>query len=313
MFHYAYRFSTIAALLISGLLGALSDSERLVTFDALVLESSKTIPQQYLRWLDSQTVAFVPSAITGDYKEIKEKLERISKHISKPSPNELGTLGQSGPLYHNVNRVITPLQEYIVGQAPLETTLSDFWHAILEAHVPTIVVLSMPTDAGGKSPPYWEIERFPLSVSGWTIERRKGDEVVDVSQSIPSQRIIRRTFLATHEESGETRTITHIHYENWPDNGAPEPLLFYRFIHLVSSIHPLSSSPLFVHCAAGIGRSGTFVTAHSLCKEIDLLHPTTINIPQRVVALRMQRSGLVSTVVQFAAIYEAIRNCAQQS
>ena len=321
----------VLALLIASSLGAMSDSERIKSFEALTEKDTKSIPRHLLRWLDTQTVPIDPRAISGDYEQIKEMLGRISKHIKKsssvgsmegnreknahtkiPAIDETRTLRHIDNFYLSANDVLTPLQEYIISQGPLETTLPDFWHAIIEANISTIVMLSMPSDAGGRNPAYWEKNRFPTVIFGWKIEEKDGEEILDASEAIPIQRIVRRTFQATHEESKETRTISHIHYENWPDNGAPEPILFHRFLHLISKIHPVASSSILVHCSAGLGRSGTFVASHSLCKEIHALHPATVNIPKRIVELRMQRPYVVSTAVQIEAIYTAVRQCAEE-
>lgn len=317
-------------LSIGPLFGTLSDTERVAAFNALVAKDSKQIPSDLLHWLDEQEVPLEPQAITGNYETIKEMVRKISKHLKKPSEvgsreenriknahrkfpaiDETRALRHIERFYLSANDVLTPLQEYIIGQGPLEITIADFWRGILEAKVNTIVALAMPFDAGGRNPPYWERNRFPLSIYGWTVFPLE-EKVMDASEAIPAQKIVRRIFQATSEATGETRMINHIHYENWPDNGAPDPLLFHRFLKLVTKIHPVSSSPLFVHCSAGIGRSGTFVTAHSLCKEIQILHPATINIPKRIVELRMQRPYLVSTTIQFEAIYEAVKNCVQE-
>jgi protein tyrosine phosphatase len=246
-------------------------------------------------------------SLVGARKENSSK----NAHPKIPPIDETRTLRHIENFYLSANDVLTPLQKYIVGQGPIEITIPDFWSAVLEARILTIINLSMPFDAGGRNPPYWIQHRFPLIISGWKIQLQDSEEVLDASEAIPAQRIVRRIFQAINEESGEERSIIHIHYENWPDNGAPEPLLFHRFLHLVSSIHSVSTSPIFVHCSAGLGRSGTFVTSHSLCKEIHAFHPSTINIPKRIVELRMQRAYMVSTVVQFEAIYDAMRNCAQ--
>jgi protein tyrosine phosphatase len=321
---------SIAALLTSSFLSCMSDTERLEKLESVVEKDSKQIPRHLLRWLDSQTVPLEPSAINGDYEKIKDMIRKISKQIKKESTiyckpenirknflqnipviDETRTLRHKNDFYINANDVLTPLQEYIVAQAPLESTVNDFWQAIIDAKVITIVNVSMPTDGGGK-PVYWSKNRFPFSISGWTVECIPGEETLDTNGEAFEQRIVKRIFLASNEETKERRVITQIHYENWPDNGAPDLLLFYRFLHLISRIHPLASSPLFVHCAAGIGRSGTFVAAHSLIKEIETCHPATINIPKRIVELRMQRAYLVSTIEQFAAIYDAVRRCAQE-
>lgn len=328
----ALRFCLFVGLLwLSASVVALSDSERNHSFHDLVARDTEEIPRHLRRWLETQVVPSSFEAITGDYRKIKEMVDRISRHIKKPCSvgscdenrgknahpkvpaiDATRTLRHLENFYISANDVVTPLQEYIVGQGPLETTVLDLWKTVLETKTPTIVALSMPSDAGGRNPAYWAADRYPLSVSGWTLTAKGEAEVLDASQAQPEQRIVKRVFQAVHEPSGESRTITHIHYENWPDNSSPEPLLFHRFLHLMQALHPTASPPLFVHCSAGLGRSGTFVTCHSLCKEIHALHPSTMNIPSRVVELRMQRPYLVTTAIQYEAIYDAVKRCIER-
>ena len=134
------------------------------------------------------------------------------------------------------------------------------------------------------------------------------------SPLLVEQRIIRRVFKLSHHD--DCRIITHLHYKNWPDHGAPDPALFHRFLALLDDAHPGSSYPIFVHCAAGIGRSGTFVAAHSLRKEV-LMHrasdgPLSINIAKRILEMRMQRYKLLSRPTQLRAVIEAVRDAIQQ-
>jgi protein tyrosine phosphatase len=332
MQYLIYSLIGLLSLVIAGHLEALTDSERILAFEALVTKDSRGLPERYIRWLDKQSSPLDHSAIIANYSHVKDKVGRISKYINKPSTvgsrkenigknahpkflpiDETRTLRHFENYYISANDVLTPLQEYIVGQAPLETTIPDFWRAVLETRSPTIITLSMPSDAGGRNPAYWEKSRYPLTVGEWTIQHEGKEEVLDVSDIISTQRIVRRKFTAIHADSKEEQQIQQIHYENWPDNGAPEPCLFSRFLPLITTLHPVSSSSIVVHCSAGLGRSGTFVTAHSLYKEIQQRKLLTVNIPQRIIELRMQRARLVSTAVQFKAIYEAVRNVAGSS
>lgn len=326
MRQYLYFFITL--FLCAASLESRTDSERVAALQEIIAKDTKKISKSDLKWLGQQSVPLEPSAIVADYEEVKERLSRISKCIKKKSYigtsvqnlgknvhpkfaaiDETRVLRNISGFYISANEVLTPLQEYIVSQAPLETTICDFWRAVIETQTPTIIALCMPVDAGGRSPAYWEKTRFPLTIGKWTVHQEDGEEVLDTSDAISSQRVVKRRFMVTNEETKEERQIQHIHYENWPDLGAPEPKLFFRFINLVTKIHPVSSVPLWVHCSAGLGRSGTFVTSHSLCKEIQQQKPQTINIPERIIELRMQRPYLVSTTVQFEAIYEAVQTC----
>lgn len=80
----------------------------------------------------------------------------------------------------------------------------------------------------------------------------------------------------------------------------------------------VNSSPLLVHCSAGCGRTGVFVTLDFL---LSILSPTTNrsnkidvwNMPQDLIfiivnELRKQRLSMVQNLTQYIACYEALLN-----
>ncbi len=80
--------------------------------------------------------------------------------------------------------------------------------------------------------------------------------------------------------SDQRRTVRHFLFLGWPDHDAPEdPQPFLSFIdHLRTSGagSAAAASPLLVHCSAGVGRSGTFVSSKQGSRgtgsvEIDVL------------------------------------------
>lgn len=65
--------------------------------------------------------------------------------------------------------------------------------------------------------------------------------------------------------------------------------------------------PICVHCAAGIGRTGTFITAKMIIDEIDRNGLTDeISIQQTLLMNRSQRPGLVQNATQYKFIYEVV-------
>lgn len=211
--------------------------------------------------------------------------------------------------YINSSDVHTPVQGYLVTQGPLDHTIGDFWKMVLHRRSDTIVTLVMAIEEGKlKCASYWTIPE--THVEGWKITLKQ-QEVVAQSYLIPSHRIVVRTFLAT--SATETRTITQIHYENWPDCKTPELELFVKLLDEVDKRATRQKSPITVHCSAGIGRSGTFVAAHSLRKELRqtkaLLKKNQqlrLNIPKAVFLLRCQRKGLVSNCRQYQTVVQAL-------
>ncbi len=211
--------------------------------------------------------------------------------------------------YINANDIQTPLQTYMVTQGPLDYTVDDFWRAVLHKKSPVIVTLVMAIEQGNeKCASYWTIDE--LTVDEWTISL-KGEKLIATSALIPNHRIIERTFIA--KKNNEERIVKQVHYENWPDGKIPELELFIKLLDEVDSLTSNPKAPITVHCSAGIGRSGTFVAAHSLRKEIRQRKQTlqkkqelSINIPKAVYLLRLQRMGLVGSSRQYQTVYQTI-------
>ena len=62
-------------------------------------------------------------------------------------------------------------------------------------------------------------------------------------------------------EPEQELTVTHMFYTVWPDHGVPHNTMsLISFIRRVRKEHPTSlTTPLLVHCSAGVGRTGTFI------------------------------------------------------
>jgi protein tyrosine phosphatase len=224
---------------------------------------------------------------------------------------ETRTLRNIPDFYLGANDVITPEQEYIVTEAPKPPTLERFWNAIMITDVRTIVALALPKNGSIKRPAYWKSPYLPLTTTNgqWTIRCGK-EERVAKSAIFPKQVITRRVLSAFR--GGVWRNITHLHYENWPDNGPPAADLFYKLLQLVEESQPKEHHKILVHCIAGIGRSGTFVAAHSIMKELNVNPLAPINIPKRIVELRLQRPRLVASESQIQSIYTLVQQLAPQ-
>ncbi|CAH8866915.1 unnamed protein product [Trichobilharzia szidati] len=70
------------------------------------------------------------------------------------------------------------------------------------------------------------------------------------------------------------------------------------------SNNSMSTSPLLVHCSAGIGRTGTFVTT-DICLQ-QAINEGYLDVPEVVSQLRCQRAGAVQVGKQYAFIHQAL-------
>lgn len=248
-------------------------------------------------------------------KDLSAKIVKPSSYASRPECitknrhqaflpyDENRSCREIEDFYISASDVVTPLQSYVVAQAPLENTVTDFWKMVLYKKSALIITACMPVESGSdKCFPYWEAQFLPSKVLGFRICL---DNELVLQEGSFSQRIVKREFIAYNEKNNEKRTITQLHFENWPDFGTPDPELFQIYLYHVDTCLKNSESPIVVHCSAGIGRSGVFVAVHSLRKEL-LAQPRDLSVSQRVYDLRKQRAHMVTTSKQFQFIYKAL-------
>ena len=135
--------------------------------------------------------------------------------------------------------------------------------------------------------------------------------------------------LFSFNKGNVSHKVTHFQFIGWPDFGVPssaEKLLdilsqVRAFQNLTierngpqePSIHSTSAadsgvsshkSPLVVHCSAGIGRTGTFITIDVSLRELDATG--TVDIQNTVQRIRRQRAFAVQTEEQYAFCYTAV-------
>ncbi len=73
-----------------------------------------------------------------------------------------------------------------------------------------------------------------------------------------------------------TMTIHHFDYHGWPDHGVPkghDVRCLRKLVEEVGAVQRLHGCEVWVHCSAGVGRSGTFVALSSLLLPVQR-HPT---------------------------------------
>lgn len=92
--------------------------------------------------------------------------------------------------------------------------------------------------------------------------------------------------------------LPHYHYLDWPDHGVPASTSIIRGLlrHLRLSLPP-SPLPIVIHCSAGIGRSGAFLTVDYSVRRVLAGDLSAVDIAETVKALRAQRGGMVQTRV----------------
>ncbi|XP_061186795.1 tyrosine-protein phosphatase non-receptor type 7-like [Saccostrea echinata] len=183
---------------------------------------------------------------------------------------------------------------YIAAQGPFNPkTLEDFWTVIWQNDSTRIVMLTSLYEGDKmKCLKYWPDSE--LDIGPYTIRL----DTVDVYDNY-----IMRYLLVQYQE--EEKRVTQFHFTTWPDNSVPEDLMsLICFRNLVRNGLTSSDGPIVVHCSAGIGRTGTFISLDYLLEEGAA--EQTIDVKGYVASLRHQRGNSVQTCEQYLFLHDSL-------
>ena len=106
-----------------------------------------------------------------------------------------------------------------------------------------------------------------------------------------------RTFSLPKEGSKVERIVRQFHFTVWPDHGVPEyPAQLLHFVYKVMLENPTRNGPMVVHCSAGVGRTGTFITLFTQLQRIRA--ERSVDIFGFVRSMRRRRCYMVQTEVR---------------
>lgn len=93
------------------------------------------------------------------------------------------------------------------------------------------------------------------------------------------------------------REVRQFHFTVWPDHGVPKyGTALLSFQKRIDKFHNRKShGPMVVHCSAGVGRTGTFITIDTQLQKIR--HEGILDIFNFVRHLRYCRNYMVQTQV----------------
>ncbi|KAL5011077.1 hypothetical protein ScPMuIL_013382 [Solemya velum] len=208
---------------------------------------------------------------------------------------------EDGSDYINANYMpgFSSQREYIAAQGPLPGTKDDFWRMVWEQNVHIIVMLTQLKERGKiKCDKYWPDQvKEPVFI---------GDLIIQMySESVLPDYTIRVIELKLGDRS---RIVKQFHFLKWPDFGCPEktwPVI--NFIVAVRLHMPhIRGCPNIIHCSAGVGRTGTFITVDHLIQHIQ--EHDDIDIYGLVYQLRDNRPNMVQTEDQYVFIHDCMRD-----
>ncbi|KAG4079096.1 hypothetical protein HA402_001067 [Bradysia odoriphaga] len=186
-------------------------------------------------------------------------------------------------------------REFIVTQGPLHSTRDDFWRMCWESNSRAIVMLTRCFEKGReKCDQYWPTDNNPVYYGDIKVQLLTYSELVD--WEITEFSICR---------GSEQRIIRHFHFTTWPDFGVPNPpQTLVRFVRAFRERIGPDQRPICVHCSAGVGRSGTFITLDRILQQIQV--DNYVDIFGIVWAMRKERVWMVQTEQQYICIYQCL-------
>uniref|UniRef100_A0A6I8S3N7 protein-tyrosine-phosphatase n=1 Tax=Xenopus tropicalis TaxID=8364 RepID=A0A6I8S3N7_XENTR len=183
---------------------------------------------------------------------------------------------------------------FIATQGPMINTVNDFWQMVWQEDVPVIVMITKLKEKNEKCVLYWPEKR---GIYG-------GVEVLVNSVKECDYYTIRNLTL---KQGSQSRTVKHYWYTSWPDHKTPDsaqPLLQLMLDVQEDRKNFSGRGPVVVHCSAGIGRTGCFISTSIGCCQLE--EKGVVDVLNIVCQLRMDRGGMVQTSEQYQFVHHAL-------
>ena len=250
------------------------------------------------------------------------RMNRSKNRYSNVLPTETTRVQLKGLKNDYINaNIISPINStddhtnenisYISTQAPLPNTCRDFWKMVWDQQTSVVMMLTDFKEGNPsrtKAHQYWS-SKHPstfIYTPSETLDEIETNLMAELEVSIELECGTLNIFNLTNGKG--TRRIYHIHYKDWGDHKEPSSLNdiknlvdYMNVFHSIGLLNGLDGPPI-IHCSAGIGRTGTFISC-AIVKAL-YLHREEVNIPYIVKTLRECRDGMVQTDDQYVFIYQ---------
>ncbi|XP_077981562.1 receptor-type tyrosine-protein phosphatase epsilon-like [Glandiceps talaboti] len=187
---------------------------------------------------------------------------------------------------------------YIATQGPKTSTVADLWRMVWQEKSACILMATNLRESNKeKCVKYW-----PDQPEG---DKLYGDiSVKNVREEVFVDSMI-RTLHVKKVDQTKVREIKQFHFTVWPDMGVPQyPSAVLSFLRRIRAYNPSNAGPLVVHCSAGVGRTGTFITIDSMLEMAEA--EGKIDIFNFVYQARQDRMNFVQTLDQYEFTYKAV-------
>ncbi|XP_032675621.1 uncharacterized protein LOC116846193 isoform X2 [Odontomachus brunneus] len=204
--------------------------------------------------------------------------------------------------YINASYVRGPknaVKYYIACQAPLDTTVIDFWRMIWEQHCKVIIMLTHLVENGVEKC----TEYIPPS-EVTDCHRLYGDFQVTLKKRETKEKYAISMLHLKNLENNTFREVYHIWYFWSLSDVESDGASLIAVLLEARALHRGGPGPIVVHCSSGTGRTGTLIALDLGIRQYEITR--TVDMPRVVYTIRKDRAGAVQTKEQYALIYKAL-------
>ncbi|KHN84604.1 Tyrosine-protein phosphatase non-receptor type 9 [Toxocara canis] len=186
---------------------------------------------------------------------------------------------------------------YICTQAPMESTINDFWRMVWQEK-PKCIVMLCKLFEGGKSKC---AQYFPAKASE---TQQYGSVVVqNIKKTSPVNETVFESIQLNVCVAGQpTIAVTLFKWLDWPDFGVPSSGM--GMLRILRQIRDQPHTKAIIHCSAGVGRTGTMI-ACEICLRT-LLEGKELNVIDVVKEIRSQRACAIQTEGQYVYLHRTL-------
>ncbi|XP_036832097.1 phosphatidylinositol phosphatase PTPRQ isoform X3 [Oncorhynchus mykiss] len=204
--------------------------------------------------------------------------------------------GMPGSDYINASFISGYLcpSEFIATQGPLPGTVADFWRMIWETRTRTIAMLIQCYEKGRiRCHQYWPEDNKPVTVFGDII-------ITKLTEDVYPDWTVRALKVERH---GDYMVVHHFNYTSWPEHGVPDSsTTLIQFVRAIRA-NRHENTTIVVHCSAGVGRTGVFITLDHLIQHVS--DHDFVDIYGLVAELRSERMCMVQNLAQYMFLHQS--------
>ena len=187
--------------------------------------------------------------------------------------------------YYNGSLVEIDGLRFLALEGPLEKAVSRFFYALLDTNPPLLIRLTPEKENDiERCAPYWK------------------------------DRLLESGRLAIPRHLGAPKNIDYLATDEWKDNSAANAELLLGLVLQARALYDPSKGPLAVHYSGGVGRTGTFIAAYCLIREIDVqiasgipVSKLKVSIERLVARLSLQRYHMVARSPQYLNLHYLLK------